>query len=96
MFKIIKIFENSSTLIYKLERETNDNNLSSWAEELEKIVNNSNDHHVIFEGCEISYMNPNSVKILIKRLKNKVFFMNLPNYIKNMIVHAGYKAHLLD
>lgn len=95
MFRINKIYENELTIIYKIEGEITDKSLRVWAEEVSRIIN-VYDHNIILEICEVTFISPEAVEFLIHQMKENVYLLNSPTFVRNMLHSAGFSTNVLD
>ncbi len=95
MFRIKKIYENNLTSIIKIEGEISDENLPDWKNEISRFIELP-EREIIFEICDATFMNPKAVKVLIKLLTKKIFLLNCPTSVSNMLHSAGLSANVLD
>ena len=95
MFRIKRIFENDLTIIIKIEGEISDENLPDWKNEISRLIELP-EREIIFEICYVTFMSPKAVKALIKLLTKKIFLLNCPTFVSNMLHSAGLSANVLD
>ena len=95
MFRIKKIYENNLTSIIKIEGEISDENVLDWKNEISRLIELP-EREIIFEICYVTFMSPKAVKVLIKLLTKKIFLLNCPTSVSNMLHSAGLSANVLD
>ncbi len=95
MFRIKKIYENNLTSIIKIEGEISDENVLDWKNEISRLIELP-EREIIFEICYVTFMSPKAVKVLIKLLTEKIFLLNCPTSVSNMLHSAGLSANVLD
>ncbi len=95
MFRIKKIYENNLTSIIKIEGEISDENVLDWKNEISRLTDLP-EREIIFEICYVTFMSPKAVKVLIKLLTRKIFLLNCPTSVSNMLHSAGLSANVLD
>jgi len=95
MFRIRKIYENNLTSIIKIEGEISDENVPDWKNEISRLTDLP-EREIILEICYVTFMCPKAVKVLIKLLTNKIFLLNCPTFVSNMLHSAGLSANVLD
>ncbi len=95
MFRIKKIYENNLTSIIKIEGEISDENLPDWKNEISRFIELP-EREIIFEICDVTFINRKAVKVLIKLLTKKIFLLNCPTSVSNMLHSAGLSANVLD
>jgi len=95
MFRITKIYENNLTSIIKIEGEISDENVLDWKNEISRLTDLP-EREIILEICYVTFMSPKAVKVLIKLLTRKIFLLNCPTSVSNMLHSAGLSANVLD
>ena len=95
MFRIKTIYENNLTSIIKIEGEISDENLPDWKNEISRLIELP-EREIILEICYVTFMCPKAVKVLIKLLTKKIFLLNGPTSLSNMLHSAGLSANVLD
>ena len=95
MFRIKKIYENNLTSIIKIEGEISDENVLDWKNEISRLIELP-EREIILEICYVTFMCPKAVKVLIKLLTKKIFLLNCPTFVSNMLHSAGLSANVLD
>ena len=94
MFRIERIFENDLTVIIKIEGEISDENVPDWKNEISRLME-LREREIIFEICNVTFMCPKAVEVLIKLLTKKIFLLNCPTSVSNMLHSAGLSANVL-
>ncbi len=94
MFRIERIFENDLTVILKIEGEISDENVPDWKNEISRLMELP-EREIIFEICCVTFMCPQAVEVLIKLLTKKIFLLNCPTSVSNMLHSAGLSANVL-
>jgi len=94
MFRIKRIFENDLTVILKIEGEISDENVLDWKNEMSRLIELP-DREIIFDICYVTFMCPKAVEVLIKLLTKKIFLLNCPTSVSNMLHSAGLSANVL-
>ncbi len=94
MFRITKIYENNLTSIIKIEGEISDENVLDWKNEISRLPDLP-EREIILEICYVTFMCPKAVKVLIKLLTKKIFLLNCPTSVSNMLHSAGLSANVL-
>ena len=95
MFRIKRIFENDLTVIIKIEGEISDENVLDWKNELRRLIELP-EREIILEICYVTFMCSKAVEVLIKLLTKKIFLLNCPTSVSNMLHSAGLSANVLD
>jgi len=95
MFRIKTIYENNLTSIIKIEGEISEENLPDWQNEISRLIELP-EREVIFDICYVTFMCPKAVEVLIKLLTKKIFLLNGPTSVSNMLHSAGLSANVLD
>ncbi len=95
MFRMKKIFDNDLTTIIKIEGQIPDNESNNWSAEISSLIKQS-ERQVILEMCDVTFISAKAVQVMMDELTDKVFLLNCPTFVKNMLQSAGLSAHVLD
>lgn len=95
MFRIKKIFDNEIITIYKIEGYIKDSDLEVWSNEIRNFTMNSK-QQIILEICDVTYISPKATENLIEMLSEKIYLLNCPTFVKNMLYTAGLSENVLD
>jgi hypothetical protein len=95
MFRITKIFANSSLEIYRVEGKVTDDGLQIWTEELNAFYR-SVDRHILLDFCRVWAMSARAMAILTTQLAGHICVMNPNIDLRNMLHAAGLAAKVLE
>jgi anti-anti-sigma regulatory factor len=95
MFRITKIFSNSSLDIYKIEGKITDESLQVWTEEL-NALQKPMDRKLIFDFSQVWSISAKAIEILMAHLTNGTQIMNPGMDVRNMLHTAGLSARVLE
>ena len=95
MFRIKNIYENDLTSILRIEGEISDEDLPDWKNEINRLIKLP-EREIILDICYVTFMCPRAVEVLIKLLTKKIFLLNCPTPVSNMLHSAGLSANVLD
>ncbi len=95
MFRIKNIYENDLTSILRIEGEISDEDVPAWKNEISRLIKLP-EREIILDICYVIFMSPKAVEVLIKLLTKKIFLLNCPTYVSNMLHSAGLSANVLD
>ncbi len=95
MFRMKKIFENDLTTIIKIEGQIPDDELNNWSAEISSLIKQSK-QQVILEMCDVIFISAKAVQVMMNELTDKMFLLNCPTFVKNMLQSAGWSDHVLD
>ncbi|NIR48985.1 hypothetical protein GWO43_11160 [candidate division KSB1 bacterium] len=90
-----KIFENDLTTIIKIEGQIPDDELNNWSAEISSLIKQSK-QQVILEMCDVIFISAKAVQVMMNELTDKMFLLNCPTFVKNMLQSAGWSDHVLD
>ena len=95
MFRITKIFENSSLSIFKVEGKIADENLLPWTDELWNLLKQA-DRQLILDLSQVWSMNPKAIGMLMPHLARGMKVMNPGVEVRNMLHAAGLSSKVLE
>lgn len=98
MFRIKKVFENLSLVIYKIEGKVTDDSMTIWMNEL-NALNLQPERQVILDFCQVWSINAVALEFLVTYLSSKVFEVHIINpgmEVRNMLHTAGLSARVLE
>ena len=95
MFLIKKVYENDLTALLKIEGEINDLALEDWAEALASLLRQAN-KHVILDCCDVSFVSLKVAERLIQQMTDKIFLLNCPRTVQNLVHAAGFSKQMLE
>ena len=95
MFRIKNIYENDLTSILRIEGEISDEDVPDWKNEISRLIKLP-EREIILDICYVIFMCPKAVEVLIKLLTKKIFLLNCPTSVSNMLHSAGLSANVLD
>jgi len=95
MFLIKKVYENDLTALFKVEGEITDHALDYWSEALASLPQQTN-KHVLLDCCDIAFVSLKIAERLIQQMTNKIFLLNCPTAIQNLVRAAGFSKQVLE
>ena len=94
MFRITKIFDDSSLTIYRIEGKIGDESLQIWTDELHALPKPPG-HKLILDFCHVWSIDGKAVEILMTSLSNDFQVMNPSMEIRNRLHAAGLSDRVL-
>lgn len=95
MFRITRIFETPSLIIYKIEGKVTDESLRVWTDELEAIVKKA-DRKLILDLCQVWSISAKATEILKENLSKDMHLLNPSMEVRNMLHAIGLSAKVLE
>ncbi len=95
MFLIKKVYENELTALLKIEGEISNLTLEDWAAALASLLQQTN-KHVILDCCDITFVSPKIAERLLQQMTNRVFLLNCPTMVQNLVHAAGFSKQVLE
>ncbi len=95
MFLIKKVYENELTALLKIEGEITDLALDDWAEALASLLQQTN-KHAILDCCDATFVSLKGVEKLIRQMTDKIFLLNCPTTVQNLVHAAGFSKQVLE
>ncbi len=98
MFRIKKIFENLTLVIYKIEGKITDESLQVWLEEL-NALNRQVDRKIILDLCQVWPISAKAIELLTAYLSNNIHDIAITNPgmdVRNTLHTAGLSARVLE
>ncbi len=95
MFLIKQVYENELTALLKIEGEITDLALDDWAEALASLLQQTN-KHTILDCCDATFVSLKVVDKLIRKMTDKIFLLNCPTTVQNLVYAAGFSKQVLE
>ncbi len=95
MFLIKKVYENELTALFKIEGEIADHALDYWSEALASLLQQSN-KHVLLDCSDITFVSLNIAERLMQQMTNRIFLLNCPTAVQNLVRAAGFSTQVLE
>ena len=94
MFLIKKVYENDLTALLKIEGEITDLALEDLAEALDELLAQTQ-KHVILDCCDVTFVSLKVAEKLIAQMTSKIFLLNCPTRVQNLVHAAGFARQVL-
>jgi anti-anti-sigma regulatory factor len=95
MFLIKKVYENDLTALLKIEGEITEFALEDWAEALASLLRQTK-KHVILDCCDANFVSLKVAERLIQQMTDKIFLLNCPTAVQNLVHAAGFSKQGLE
>lgn len=95
MFLIKRVYENELTALFKVEGEITDLTLEDWAEALAALLAQTQ-KHVILDCCDVTFVSLKVAEKLIAQMTSKIFLLNCPTRVQNLVHAAGFAKQVLE
>ena len=95
MFRIQKTFENTSTLIYKVEGRITDENIDSWLQGIRSLGQES-ERQIILDFCQLWSISTKALDVLFGTVRDNLFLLNCPMDLRNVLRAAGETTRILE
>ena len=95
MFLIKKVYENELTALLKIEGEITDLTLEDWAVALASLLQQTH-KHVILDCCDVTLVSSKIAERLLQQMTNRIFLLNCPMTVQNLVHAAGFSKQVLE
>ena len=94
MFRIIKAFENSSIILFKLEGEVTDGNFDEVSSVLETTINKQS-REIILDLCDLSFLRGSALTVIASQMAKGIYVLNCSTAMKNKLQSIGFLSNIL-
>jgi anti-anti-sigma regulatory factor len=95
MFRIQKTFENTATLIYKVEGRITDENIDSWLQDI-RSIGREGERQIILDFCQLWSISAKALDALFGALRDNLYLLNCPMDLRNVLHAAGETSRILE
>jgi|RhiMethySRZTD1v2_1073278.scaffolds.fasta_scaffold1618261_2 hypothetical protein len=95
MYRIHRVFDNSSTVLIKIAGDVLDCDLVDWTGFL-NLLGSWGNRDIILDFCEVAHISPLALTVFVDRLSQNVRLINCSQTIKNALCSFGLADRLLD
>lgn len=94
MFLIKNVYENELTALLKIEGEISNLTLEDWAAALAALLQQTN-KHVILDCCDLTFVSPGIAERLLQQMTHRIYLLNCPTAVQNLVQAAGFSKQVL-
>ncbi len=95
MFRIKNVFENTQTVLFKIEGEINERDIAEWSNWLDSFSRQV-EKQIIIEFCHLIIVAQTAVDELFKHMSKDIYLLNSPTDVKNIAHSAGFSKNVLE
>lgn len=95
MFLIKKVYENELTALLKIEGEITGHSLEDWDAAFSSLLTQHR-KHVILDCCDVTFVSLKIAERLLQQMTKKIFLLNCPTAVQNLVRAAGWGAQVLE
>lgn len=95
MYRIHRVFDNSTAVLIKIAGEVTDSDLIEWTGFLDLLGSWAN-REIILDFCEVPRISSRALIVLVERFGPNLRLLNCPKAMKNALASFGLSDRLVD